>query len=124
MSITSDRNNLYDYKTGILTKGKTYYDNLAKNGNASYIEGNYSNRGEEWVRNAHMAIFDRDGRVSLEQNIGLGVSGGSSSAFDVKSLKVYADYAYDKKYDDFYIDINSEEIQNFQYSFANTIVFV
>lgn len=119
VSITSDRNNLYDYKTGILTKGKTYYDNLAKYGNISYIEGNYSNRGEEWVRNAHMAIFDRDGRVSLEQNIGLGVSGGSSSAFDVKSLKVYAGYAYDKKYDDFYMDINSEEIQNFQYSFVN-----
>lgn len=119
VSITCDRSNLYDYKTGIFTKGKTYNENYAKDKEAGYIAGNYNNRGEEWIRNAHTAIFDSEGALALEQNIGLGVSGGTSAAYDVKSLKMYADHIYDKDFDKFYYNLNNEELQSAPYSFVN-----
>lgn len=119
VSITCDRSNLYDYKTGIFAKGKTYNENYAKDKDAGYIAGNYNNRGEEWIRNAHAAIFDSEGTLALEQNIGLGVSGGTSAAYDVKSLKIYADNKYDKEFDKFNYNLNSEDLQCASYSFVN-----
>lgn len=119
ISITSDRENLYDYETGILVKGKTYYENYAMDSNAVYIPGNYSRREKEWIRNAHATVFDSEGMLRIEQNIGLGVSGGTSSEYEVKSLKLYADGLYDGEFDKFYYNINNEELEYAAYSFVN-----
>lgn len=91
VSITSDSANLYDYETGILVPGKTYDDNVSA-GVEGYVSGNYNQRSEEWIRNAHMTVLNSDGYVEMEQRVGLGVSGWTSASMEVKSLKLYANY--------------------------------
>ena len=42
VSVTSDRENLFDYETGIMVPGKTYDDSAEENGDkGGYIRGNY-----------------------------------------------------------------------------------
>lgn len=119
VSITSDSNNLYDYETGILVPGKTYDDNYAMNSEALYIPGNYNRREEDWIRCGHMTMFNIDGNLMIDQNIGIGVSGGTSSSFESKSLKIYADEIYDKSKDKLIIDLRNENHFYSKYSFVN-----
>ena len=87
ISITSDSKNLYDYETGIMVPGKTWDDNYKKN-SKGYISGNYNNRSDEWVKNSYVTYFDSSGNVIFKHNCGLGISGGTSSALDTRSLKI------------------------------------
>ncbi len=119
ISITSDSYNLYDYETGILVPGKTYDDNYAMNSEALYIPGNYNRREDDWIRCGHMTMFDLDGDLVIDQNIGLGVSGGTSASFEVKSLKIYADKVYDKVRDKLIIDLKNEGHIYSKNSFVN-----
>ncbi len=75
ISITSDEKNLYDYDKGILVKG---------------ANDNYYQRSDDWLRDAHIAIFSEKGENLLSQNILLGVSGGSNSSENPKSFKIKA----------------------------------
>lgn len=109
--ITTRLKNLYDYETGIFTKGKTY-DEYRVNGDSprpGYPYGNYDMRGEEWIRDAHLIMFNADGESVINDDIGIGVSGGTSSAMDVKSIKIYADEKYGSKEDKFQIDLKKEK---------------
>lgn len=119
VSITSDRENLYNYKTGIMVRGKTYEEGKKNFDGTGIVGGNYSNRGDEWVRNAHVAMFDTDGLLTVEQNIGLGISGGTSSAYNVKSLKLSADKVYDKNFDKLRFNLTNKELQFASFSFVN-----
>lgn len=120
VSVTSDRENLYDYETGIMVPGKTYDDFAEENGDkGGYIRGNYNNRGEEWIRSAHVAIFSPEGDLAVDQNIGLGISGGTSPRFDVKSLKLCADDIYDEEHDKLRYDLTNRELKTAPYSFVN-----
>ncbi|MBQ9886918.1 MAG: CotH kinase family protein [Lachnospiraceae bacterium] len=87
VSITSDEKNLYDYDTGILVPGRLYDENLEA-GVQDYIPGNYNSRTPEWLRDAHVSMFTPDGGVVFEKDVDLGISGGTSAAFAVKSLKL------------------------------------
>jgi len=87
INITSDSKNLYDYQTGILVKGVTYDTNIQK-GVTGFIYGNYNNRGDEWLRDSHIVMFDTSGKILLEEKIKLGISGGTSAEMDVKSFKI------------------------------------
>lgn len=87
ISLTCDSNSLYDESTGIFM--------------------NPRNRGDDWIRNAHITMFEPDGGLVWEQDIGINVLGGSSSEMDVKSLKIIADTIYDEnnfklKFDGYY----------------------
>lgn len=117
--ITSDSDNLYNYETGIMVPGKTFDDELKTFEGNGVLRGNYSNRGEEWIRNAHVALFDQDGILKVEQNIGLGISGGTSAEYGVKSLKLYAGCDYDKDYDKINYNMTNEELRCASYSFVN-----
>lgn len=119
VSITSDKNNLYDYETGILVPGKTYDDNYAKNGTGPYIEGNYNQRNDEWIRRGHMTMFNSEGELLADQNVGIGVSGGTSAANEVKSLKICADKTYDKENKKLRLDLRSEGTYSSTYSFID-----
>ncbi len=91
--ITSDSDNLYDYEKGILVAGKGYDDSFIKNGpdsDENIANANYMQRGDDWIRDAHATIFGSDGELLTDQNVGLGVSGGTSSVFGIKSLKLTA----------------------------------
>lgn len=87
VNINSSQKNLYDYDTGIMVGGRTYDENLA-NGGVGFIGGNYSNRGKKWMRKAYITRFDDNGQKIWDQDAYLGISGGTSAAYGVKSLKV------------------------------------
>ena len=106
-SITCDYKDLYDYSTGIMVAGKTYDDEIIKNPDAKkQLVGNYRNRGEEWIKSAKMCFFSNDGEILNSLDIGLGISGGTSSSLNIKSLKLIANYKNDNKfkYNAFYTD--------------------
>ncbi|MBQ6350761.1 MAG: CotH kinase family protein [Methanobrevibacter sp.] len=90
ISITSSHKGLYDYEKGILVKGKTYDEAKKNNPDAVYVMGNYSRRGDEWIRDAHVTRFDKNAKLLWDQDVGIGVSGGTSAALTPKSLKLYA----------------------------------
>ena len=109
ISITSDHKNLYDYETGIMVDGKTYDDNIAKgmSREKEYVPGNYNNRDANWIRNAEIVSldakkiksdFDLENVVDWNQKVGIQISGNTSAANDVKSLKLVANekYGYNK----------------------------
>lgn len=109
--IMTDKNNLYDYNTGIFVKGKVYDDLKQKQeGKVEVLGGNYSLRGDEWIRNAYMVMVDSEGNPLINDKIGIGVSGGGSSAFPVKSLKIYSDEKYGSKNDKFQLDLREDRI--------------
>lgn len=99
ISITTAYKNLYDYNKGIFVKGETYDFNKEKGlVNADgYIEGNYHQRSDDWIKNAHFMMFDSQGKLLINDNIGMIVSGGTSATYDVKSLKIISDSKYNSK---------------------------
>ncbi len=98
ISITSDYDNLYDYEKGILVKGKVYDEAVANGADPESMVGNYAMRSEEWIRDAWVMRLTPDGEVAWDQNVGIQVSGGTSSIYDIKSLKLVANekYGYEK----------------------------
>lgn len=71
----------------------------------SGIFANYSARGDEWIRPAQLTLFGADGSVLLERGVGLGVSGGTSAAFPVRSLRIEGGSDYDARYDGLQLDL-------------------
>lgn len=80
ISITCTEENLYDPDTGIFV--------------------HYDNQTEEWLRPSHLTMFDTSGAVLLERGVGLGVSGGTSAAFPVKSLRIEGGETFDARCDE------------------------
>lgn len=101
ISVASDAENLYDYERGILAKGRIYDEFMETHDeeipffkrNANYNQF----RGQEYEQPATVEIFDAGRDIGLLQNVGLTVSGGASSAFDMKSLKLAARSEYDSE---------------------------
>ncbi len=117
INISTDNDNLYDYETGILIPGKIYDDWVQENGESKAIyHGNYWQRGDEWIRDAHISLFDEDGILLLNQNIGFSVAGNTSVTTDYKSFKIYAGSEYDESYDNFEILLENEGIENSSFS--------
>lgn len=87
VNINSSQKNLYDYDIGIMVGGRTYDENETVD-NRGYIGGNYNNRGKGWMREAYITRFDTGGGLVWDQNVYMGISGGTSAAFDVKSIKI------------------------------------
>lgn len=64
------------------------------------IFANYSDQTDEWIRPAFLTMFRPDGGLLLERGVGLGVAGGTSAAFPVKSLRIEGGSEYDARYDE------------------------
>lgn len=79
LSITCTEEALYDPDTGIFV--------------------HYDEQTDEWICPAALTMFGADGRLLLERGIGLGVAGGTSAAFPVKSLRIEGGAEYDARYD-------------------------
>lgn len=61
-------------------------------------EGNYTEHGIEWEREADLTYFDEGhGSVILEQAVGIRVKGNSSRQYPMKGFNVYARNAYSGK---------------------------
>lgn len=98
ISITCDSQNLYDWYSGIMVPGEVHY-NEVMSGKKGYLLGNYNMRSDEWIRDAKVTMFAENGEILINQDIGLAISGGTSSEMYVKSLKLIAKYNGDNKFD-------------------------
>lgn len=93
LSITVAEDDLFDYDTGIYTKGK-YYDvwKTENPGTADYwgTTGNYSQRGKEWEKDCHIEFFETDKTLAFSQDCGIRIQGGTSRTNIQKSFRFFA----------------------------------
>lgn len=110
ISITVDKEDLFDHETGIYVKGKKYEESLqalldaGTNINSISPEGtldaNFLQRGRTWERNAHIDYFESDGtttEVKLQQDCGIRIQGNYSRHNVQKSFRLYAREDYGAK---------------------------
>lgn len=81
VSLTTDRANLYDEKTGIFTNWDQIND---ENGS--------------WERPAYIEFYEHDGTPMIAQGTGIAVSGHGSRGYDQKSIKLIASKQYDMEH--------------------------
>ena len=106
VSLVTNPDNLFDPDKGIYVTG-TQYINWKNSPN--YNPGksvwdpdnicNYFSRGSEWEREASITIFE-EGRVTLEQIVGIRIKGSSTRNMQQKNFNIYArkKYGNDKIY--------------------------
>lgn len=103
VSITSDEEGLYSPESGILYPmadcGPTEEDWKW------FEKQNCKQRGDDWIRDAHIDIFEPDGTNVISQDIGLCVDGdhGSMTHYPY-SLKILAGTEYDPMHETFRYD--------------------
>lgn len=101
ISITMDEKDLFDYDTGIYVKGGVFDEHLQQQlqyGHEDYkdarnLEANYTQRGREWERQAHIDFFEADGSSAtlvLSQDCGIRVQGNYSRSDYQKGFRLYA----------------------------------
>jgi hypothetical protein len=100
VSLVSDPANLFDYDRGILVPGKVYDNWVTKQPqdavNTRRIEANFTQKGNEWEKESNIEVFEA-GKEIINQGIGIRVFGGYSRNSPIKSLSLFARYAYDDK---------------------------
>ena len=57
---------------------------------------NYCSKGSDWEREVSMTIF-KEGKILIEQNVGIRIKGQSTRDMPKKSFSVYARKKYGKK---------------------------
>lgn len=104
ISIVTEPENLFDHDTGIMVLGKVYDEwketpegrDLIEKESRWWYQGNYSQRGEAWEREASLEIFDCSNAVSFRQTCGLRIQGQGSTMMPQRSLSLH----FGKKYAD------------------------
>ena len=110
MSISMDYDDLFDYEKGIYVRGKIFDESLKayleQNGTKKIKDkvrnfpANYSQRGRDWERNAHIDYFETDGTTldcKLQQDCGIRIQGNYSRSDLMKGLRLYARADYGEK---------------------------
>ncbi|MBR5510167.1 MAG: CotH kinase family protein [Lachnospiraceae bacterium] len=95
--VTSDPYNLYDHEYGIMTEGKIREEYMnSPNYDPKFLlqPANYTQRGIEWERDAHLEILTADGEHVIDQDVGLRIFGNASRQSYRKSMKFYAREEY------------------------------
>lgn len=85
VSLATNRENLFDHETGIYVTGALYEDvspNIWEN------PANYTQRGREWERPAHIEFYEADGTLGFSEDVGIRIHGAASRANVLKSLRV------------------------------------
>jgi len=86
VSIITDENNLFSDDIGIYIAGNNI---------------NYARSGKKWERFAGIEIFNPNGDIIMDQNLGIRVHGRASRAASQKSIRLYARDEYGKEVMDF-----------------------
>ncbi|TVR39681.1 MAG: T9SS C-terminal target domain-containing protein [Cryomorphaceae bacterium] len=94
VSIVTDSLNLFDYDYGIYTPGRAADEETY--GTFWWGHGNFFGKGSDWERPAHLTLFESDGSIALNQQIGIRIHGHSSRSLPLKSLRLYARNQYGK----------------------------
>ena len=108
MSVSMDYNDLFDYEKGIYVRGKVFEDAYrdwmdGKNPEAKEmrnLEANYTQRGSEWERPAHIDYLESDGKTTsckLQQDCGIRIQGNYSRSDLQKGFRLYAKKEYGEK---------------------------
>ena len=100
VSLVTDEDNLFGYENGIYVPGQIYdiwKSNNKEVGQNGTVPTNYNQKGKEWEREAHIEVFETDGKRVVAQNVGVRISGQYSRMSNCKSLKIYAREEYDDK---------------------------
>lgn len=97
VSISIDPDHLYDYETGIMVEGKTKDDFIAAGGDYDSLQpwqlpANFKQRGENWIRDGYAEFYDSQGNLLGGRDVGISIAGGASSYYDIKSLKLSANW--------------------------------
>lgn len=104
-SLVTDPKNLLDYNKGILVKGKIY-DEWSKtkdgmkvlNDNIKYeIQGNFTQKGKEWEREATLELFDGSNNSIWQENVGIRLKGNKTRFYSQKSFNIYFRKEYGNK---------------------------
>lgn len=102
ISLVTNPENLFDADIGIYVLGNQYIE-YKKSGKYdpdkpfdSHKECNYCSKGKEWEREASITIFD-NGKIVVDQNLGIRIKGQSTRDRPQKSFRVYAKKKYGKK---------------------------
>lgn len=93
ISIVTDPFNLIDHDKGIFVAGA--HASMDRPDRPWHNQGNYTQRGREWERPAHIEFFELGGQLGFQQNIGVRIHGGVTRSFPQKSLRLYARASYD-----------------------------
>jgi hypothetical protein len=102
--ISTDPKNLWDYNTGIYVMGP----------NASTTNPYFgANFWMDWEREAHMELYDTDGKRQINQDVGIQIFGAYSRARPQKSLALFARKEYGKGSFDYKI-FNDKPINKFE----------
>jgi len=93
VSLATDMKHLFDHETGIYVPGARY-----ANESPNFWEnpGNYSQRGMEWERPAHIEFFEDDGTPGFSEDVGIRIYGAATRANPLKSLRVQFRKEYGK----------------------------
>lgn len=106
VSLVTSPENLFNEDIGIYVTGNTFRqfqeegvgkEELNKDALLSwcYWVSNYSKRGMDWERSAHITIFDNHHNMVLSQKCGIRIKGRVSRSFLPKSISCYARKVYD-----------------------------
>ena len=101
VSLVTNPDNLFDPEKGIYVLGNRYIDwkktaDFDPNDEFFDIVGNCYMRGSEWEREASLSIFE-NGKMTIDQNVGIRLKGYSSRDSPQKSFHVFARKKYGKK---------------------------
>ena len=103
ISITMDYADLFDYDTGIYVKGALFDESYAAwdgSGETRKLLANYSARGSEWEREAHVEFYETNAEgmtCVISQNCGIRIQGNYSRSDLQKSFRLIARSDYGKK---------------------------
>ncbi len=113
ISIAIDKASLFDYETGIYVLGKAHYDWLEEDSKNKRLDGwqqeaNYTQRGREWEREAHIEYICADGSTAFSQDMGVRIMGAASRNDTQKSLRLTARKEYGAKNVEYELIPNNE----------------
>lgn len=90
VSLSTDKDNLFDYETGIYVTGRAmdeFYD-FENTGEWDW-NANYYGKGSEWEKPGYIAVFDENRQEVLKDNIRMRIQGGSTRSNLQKSFNIY-----------------------------------
>jgi hypothetical protein len=99
VSLITERDNLFDKKTGIYVHGKYR---------------NFDQHGAKWERETHIEIFDSNGVQIIDQDGGMRIHGRGSRRSEQKSLRLYADAEYGREFFDYPLFRQKPEIERYK----------
>ncbi len=126
-----DYDDLFDYETGIYVKGSVFDASLTeylkehkslRGEDARALLANYSSRGRDWEREAHIEMFEMSGSDCtsvLSQDCGIRIQGNYSRSDLQKGFRLYARTDYGEKnfkyaiFGDEALDENGETLDKF-----------